>query len=176
MPPVQTIDTQTLGTWLMTGKAVLIDVREPDEFKAGHIPSALSLPLSNLAASIEKLNLPKETHVVFQCLSGKRGENACVMMHNLPLAAERQIYNLEGGIGAWQASGFPVIGAASKMTVFRQVQMIVGGAIALSVVLGFVIATGFFILAGLFGIALVFAGMTGWCGLAMLLEKMPWNR
>ncbi len=176
MTQIQTIDAATLNTWLANGEAVLIDVREPDEFKIGHIPSALSLPLSNLTDALAYLNLPPNTKIVFQCLSGKRGGNACMIVRELPLAENRAVYNLDGGIGAWKSAGLPIVGATAKLSIFRQVQMIVGGLIALFVALGFIVATGFFALAGLFGFALAFAGITGWCGLAMLLEKMPWNK
>ena len=172
----KTIDAETLYTWLSENFAVLIDVREPDEFKAGHIPSALSLPLSMFHSDVSKLNLPKNTRIVFQCLSGKRGGNACQIMEELSQAAGYDIYNLEGGITAWKDANFPVIGAAPELSIFRQVQMIIGGLIALCIGLGFFVATGFFVLAGMFATALVVAGITGWCGLAMLLQKMPWNK
>ncbi len=176
MTQIQTIDAATLSTWLTNGEAVLIDVREADEYKIGHIPAALSLPLSGLADALTYLNLPHNTKIVFQCLSGKRGGNACIIVRELPLGSNRAVYNLDGGIGAWKSAGLPVIGAAGTLSVFRQVQMIVGGLIALFVALGFIVATGFFVLAGIFGFALAFAGITGWCGLALLLEKMPWNK
>lgn len=172
----KTIDAKTLHTWLSENFAILIDVREPDEFKAGHIPQALSLPLSTLHHDIEKLNLPKNTRIVFQCLSGKRGGNACQMIGQSPQIAGNDIYNLEGGINAWKSANFAVVGTAPKLSVFRQVQMIIGGLIAVLIALGFLVATGFFVVAGMVATALAVAGITGWCGLALLLQKMPWNK
>lgn len=71
----------------------------------------------------------------------------------------------------------PVIShSSSKISIFRQVQIIIGGLIALLVILGFAGFASGFIIAGLLGAALFFAGLTGWCGLAMLLSKIPWNK
>lgn len=173
------VDVQTLQTWLSTNEAILIDVREADEFKADHIPSALSLPLSQLNDSLGKFVVPTNAKIVFQCLSGKRSGNACgLALAKLPQGAG--VYTLEGGISSWKAAGNPTVGAAvhaTKFSIFRQVQMIVGSMIALFVLLGFVQSNPvFFGLAGVFGGMLASAGLTGWCGLALLLQKAPWNR
>jgi len=65
---------------------------------------------------------------------------------------------------------------SSGISIFRQVQIIIGGLIAVLVVFGFLGLPFGFIGAGLLGFALFVAGLTGWCGLAMLLSKMPWNK
>ena len=90
-----------------------------------------------------------------------------------------KIINIEGGIQAWKEQGLPVISAETKsagLSIMRQVQIIVGFLVLASVFVGFSGVTNAFILAGIFGGALMFAGLTGWCGLAMLLAKMPWNK
>ncbi|MCD8496956.1 MAG: rhodanese-like domain-containing protein [Alphaproteobacteria bacterium] len=169
---VQTIDAQTAHNWLSAGEAVLIDVREADEFKAGHIPYALSLPLSSLGANLALPVFSGGTKVIFQCQKGKRGEQACVMAGSTPHS-----YNLEGGVENWAASGLPLVGGnTSSLTIFRQVQMIVGFLVFLCTALGLAGIYPAFYVAGLLGFALMSAGITGWCGLAMLLAKMPWNR
>lgn len=58
----------------------------------------------------------------------------------------------------------------------RQVQLIAGGLVLLGVVLGFLVHPGFFALSGFVGAGLMMAGATGWCGMAVLLRTMPWNR
>jgi rhodanese-related sulfurtransferase len=163
---------------LKNGEAVLIDVREPDEFKAEHIGYALSVPLSKFKDDFKKLDLPKNKKILIHCLKGTRGAQACELaigMDDLP----NEVLNIEGGITGWKEDGFSVIGASNSggFSIFRQVQMIVGGAIALLVVLGFAMSCNLaFIFAGIFGAALCFAGLTGFCGLAYLLGKMPWNK
>lgn len=163
---------------LKTGKAVLIDVREPDEFKAEHIAFAYSLPLSAMEKNFESfaLSLSPETHIFMQCLRGARGQQACMRVSALD-RLENPVFNIEGGLTAWKENGLPVIGAGGpKFTIFRQVQMIVGALVALMVMLGFAGITLAFMIAGILGAALFFAGVTGWCGLALLLARMPWNK
>jgi hypothetical protein len=91
-----------------------------------------------------------------------------------------EIYNLEGGIMSWKDAGLPVIGTATEgkavPSIFRQVQMAVGTFVLVAVIAGFSGWTPGFALAGFFGFMLALAGLTGWCGLAMLLARMPWNR
>ena len=171
------ISATQAAAWLASGEAVLIDVREPDEFRAGHVVHALSLPLSALDDCMAQLDIPAERKLIFQCLKGARGEKACVSVRGG--SCKNEVYNLEGGIDAWKAAGFPVVGvdtSAGGLSIFRQVQIIVGGLIAVLVLLGLTGLSVAFVFAGLFGFALFFAGITGWCGLAMLLSKMPWNK
>ena len=164
---------------IKVGEALLIDVREPDEFKAEHIAYALSVPLSSLEGGFQMLNIPEDKIILFQCLKGSRGQMACERIQGLG-SCKNTIINIEGGIEAWKEAGLPVIGASTtttpKLSIMRQVQMIVGFLVMLCVLLGFAGISFAFILAGVFGAALFFAGLTGWCGLAMMLAKMPWNK
>lgn len=169
------ITPQQAFEWLKDGHAVLLDVREPDEFRAQHISYAQSLPLGCLSDAIDSMQMPEGRKIIVQCLSGRRGESACALLTGKNIRHE--IYNIEGGITGWQAAGLPIVGgAAPKFTIFRQVQTIVGALILLMVLLGFWGLTLAFVVAGIFGGALLFAGLTGWCGLAMLLQRMPWNK
>ncbi len=163
--------------WLSSGEAILIDVREPDEFKAEHIAYAISLPLGGVGELSNHLSIPKDRKVIFQCLKGARGQQACDIASGAALSGY-DIYNIEGGIGAWKTHSLPVVGSSSGagFSIFRQVQIIVGLLILSLILLGFTgLAVGF-ILAAILAGALAFAGITGFCGLAMLLNKMPWNR
>lgn len=166
----RSISPQEAARRLAAGEALLIDVREPAEFAASHIPLAVSLPLGGLPELLT--TLPRERTLIFQCQSGMRSAQACA------LAATRgDSVSLDGGIGAWQAAGLPVIGnTGPRLSIFRQVQIIVGAMVALLVAAGFAGLTAAFAVAGIMGVMLAFAGMTGWCGLAMLLRRMPWNR
>ncbi len=162
--------------WIAAGEAVLIDVREPEEFRSEHIASALSLPLSEVGNLTRVLSVPAGRKVVFQCLKGGRGQQACERLV-AEEGSEYPVFNLEGGITAWKAEGLPVVGtAAPRLTIFRQVQIVVGFLVLLSVLAGFFISPAGFVVAGLFGAALAFAGISGWCGMAKLLNLMPWNQ
>ncbi len=170
-----TISAVEAQKWLSSGQAILVDVREPDEFKAGHIAYALSLPLGSFNECMKQLDLQPGSKIVFQCQRGKRGQQACEIAEQA--SAGYAIYNLEGGIDAWKAAGLPVITSASaKISIFRQVQIIIGTLVLLLVFAGFGGHVWGFALAGVLGGALALAGVTGWCGLAMLLSGAPWNR
>lgn len=171
---MKTITAHDAYDLLQSGKAVLIDVREPDEFAQEHIAYATSVPLGTVEQVVSGLKVPDDMNIIMQCMRGKRGEQACCIMG---ACDARPYLNIDGGIEAWKAAGLPVIGASGpKISIFRQVQMIVGTLILALVLLGFAGLTFGFMLAGLFGGALAFAGLTGWCGLAMVLRGMPWNR
>lgn len=167
------VSASELAHWLDQGSAVLVDVRSPEEFRAEHVALALSVPLDRLAAALPAL---AGRRVVFQCQRGVRGASACA------LAGSRngETYNLEGGIEAWKAAGLPVVAAAGEggqaLPLMRQVQIAVGSLVVLMILAGFLIAPAFFALAGLIGGMLALAGITGWCGMALLLQRMPWNR
>ncbi len=60
--------------------------------------------------------------------------------------------------------------------IMRQVQIIVGATVLLAVVLGVLISPWILVVAGLMGAGLLFAGLTGTCGMATVLRYMPWNR
>ncbi len=83
--------------------AVLLDVREPDEWHAGHAPNAVHVPLAALAASIDQLD--KEQPVVAVCRVGGRSERAAAVL----LQRGYDAVNLAGGMQAWNAAGMPVI-------------------------------------------------------------------
>jgi rhodanese-related sulfurtransferase len=170
-----TISAQEAAKMLAAGEAILIDVRDPDEFRAEHIAYATSLPLVNLENLIGHMHIPGDRKLIFQCLKGMRGQQACTRVKSCAIC-KNEIYNLEGGITAWKDAGLPVIGTSSGFPIFRQVQVIVGSVVVLMVVLGFMGLTLGFVIAGILGAALFTAGLTGWCGLAMILTQMPWNK
>ncbi|MBV7388227.1 rhodanese-like domain-containing protein [Pasteurellaceae bacterium TAE3-ERU1] len=171
---MQTVSATTLSQWLDDANVVLIDVREPNEYASAHIPQARSLPLSQLEHSLA--HVPAGRKVVVQCQKGKRGEKGCAIIEqNFP---HIELYNLEGGIEAWQQAGLPLISTSNskKLPIMRQVQLAAGSLVALFSLLSLAGAHGFSVLTLLIGCGLIFAGATGWCGMAILLQKMPWNK
>jgi len=97
------IDAVALHTLIKANQALVIDVREADEFAAGHIPGAINRPLSTFQAS--KLPAANGKTVILNCLGGKRSGqalDACV-------AARAAVdTHLAGGFGAWKSAGLPV--------------------------------------------------------------------
>lgn len=174
----RTVDAHTAAGWLAAGDAVLIDVREPDEFRSEHIAYAASMPPQSVVEQAQKLGLPETRRVIFQCLSGAGAAQVCATVASV--FPGREVYNLDGGIAAWKQAGLPVIrsGAGGKTfpSLFRQVQIAVGALLLIFLALGFAGYMAGFVVATAMAAMLVFAGATGWCGMAMLLARMPWNR
>ena len=102
---VQSIDVHTLHDWIEKDEVLLIDVRETHEHAHTHIPAAKLQPLS----TINGLQLPDAggRKVVVCCASGARS----LMVADRLLATHYGgVYNLDGGIAAWQIAGYPVAG------------------------------------------------------------------
>ena len=84
---------------------------------------------------------------------------------------------MTGGINAWKSAQLPTTeDKRQPLPIMRQVQIVAGTLILTGVVLGYTVNSGLFLLSGFIGAGLLFAGVSGWCGMAMLLSKMPWNR
>ncbi len=172
-PAVTDIDPGTLASWLERGEALLVDVREDFEYAEEHIRGSIHTPLSKLDPATLRARLG-DARPVFQCRSGKR---SAVAAHKYR-SGDEPLFHLAGGIEAWKQAGKPVVKPASgpKIPVMRQVQITAGSLVTLGVALGAFVHPGFLALAAFIGVGLVFAGASGWCGMALLLAKMPWNR
>jgi rhodanese-related sulfurtransferase len=85
---------------------VVIDVREPHEYNAGHVPNATLIPVNSVFARREEL--PKDKKIVFVCQVGQRSALAAELAAAAGLPAE-QLYNLDGGTDAWKKAGEPVV-------------------------------------------------------------------
>jgi hypothetical protein len=87
------------------------------------------------------------------------------------------LFSLKGGIGGWKAAGLAtVVNRGAPIPVMRQVQIVVGAIVLLGSVLAATVSPWFLLLTGFFGLGLLFAGVTGTCGMAAFLGLMPWNR
>lgn len=154
------------------GRAVLVDIREPDEFARSHIKGAQSQPLSVWEKA--HLSVDPDADVIFTCLSGMRTAGAC---DRLAARVTGDAYILDGGLNAWEKAGLPVeTNADAPLEIMRQVQIAAGSLVLIGVLLGFFVAPAWFGLSAFVGAGLTFAGVTGFCGMARLLMLMPWNR
>jgi rhodanese-related sulfurtransferase len=157
---------------LDAGNAVLIDIREADEFARVHIKGAQLQPLSQWEKA--HLTIDPDADVIFTCRSGMRTGGAC---DRLAARVLGDAYVLDGGINAWHSAGLPVeTDADAPLEIMRQVQIAAGSLVLLGVALGFLVAPGWFALSGFVGAGLTFAGATGFCGMARVLMLAPWNR
>jgi rhodanese-related sulfurtransferase len=98
---IKTVDAATLQAWMAEGRAVVVDVREAEEWRGGHIPGAVSLPLS----AFDPAKVPAEAgkHLVFHCQLGRRCGPASEMMVRAGYKGE--INRLAGGFKSWREAG-----------------------------------------------------------------------
>lgn len=82
----------------------LIDVREPSEFKGGHLPGALNIPLGQIAARTDEI--PQDKPVVLVCATGNRSGMAA---RTLTKAGYENVYNLQGGTMTWHRRGHKIV-------------------------------------------------------------------
>ncbi len=167
------VSPEQLESWIASGEAVLVDVREGFEHEAERIAQSRHFPLSTFDPDKVR-QACADKRVVFHCRSGKRSADACERF-----AQEgSETYHLQGGIEAWKASGRATERSASapRIDVMRQVQMTAGSLVLLGIILGMYVSPWLLWLSAFVGAGLIFAGATGWCGMAMILSRMPWNR
>jgi len=169
--PVREVDAPTLKSWLERGDAVLVDVREENEFARESIPGSTLVPLSKFdPAKVPAANGKK---LVVHCLSGKRSANVQGQLAKAGIDA----INFTGGIAGWKAAGYPIReNKSAPLPMMRQVQIAAGSLVLTGAVLGTFAHPGFYGLSAFVGAGLIFAGITGWCGMASVLSLLPYNR
>ena len=152
--------------------AVLIDIREPDEFLREHVAGAVHAPLSSFDTASPRL--PDGREIIYTCRTGNRTGVNCT---RLAARAPGEAFVLDGGLEAWKAAGLATHKDASRpIELMRQVQMTAGGLILIGAALGLLVHPAFWGLSAFVGAGLFVAGATGFCGMARLLAVMPWNR
>ena len=104
-PVSDNVSPQEAAKMLTDKKAIIIDVREDNEWNLQHIPDALHIPLGQLKARMTELEPYKASPIITQCHSGRRSKEALVV---LKLAGFSTAYNLNGGIVSWTKAGLKV--------------------------------------------------------------------
>ena len=85
--------------------AVILDVREATEYSGGRIANAKQIPLSQLALKLKDLEKFKEKPIIVACRAGLRSAGACKLLKQ---NAFNQVYQLKGGLTAWQQANLPL--------------------------------------------------------------------
>ncbi len=85
--------------------AMVIDVREQQEWSGGHLPGARHIPLGDLQKYLKDMEQHHDRHVICQCASGMRSARAAATLRK---AGFERVYSLRGGIHAWKDAGLPV--------------------------------------------------------------------
>lgn len=170
--PSPTISVSELCQLLSSEDCQLIDVREPIEHAESHVAGARLIPLGQIEARAAEIDRTKP--VVVMCQAGKRGQAASEKLQQLGFP---EVRNLEGGMLAWKAAGKPCAAGEKKVfPLMRQVQIVIGAFVLGGSLLTLYVDPRWVYLPMFFGAGLIFAGTTGFCGLAILMAKMPWNR
>ncbi|GDY13388.1 sulfurtransferase [Planctomycetota bacterium] len=172
-----TIDPAAVQSARSRGEAcLLIDVRTPGEFAAVHAVGVESMPLDRLdpqAVRSRREAFGADCPVYVLCRSGGRATKA---VEQLTAAGLTSCIVVAGGTDAWIAAGLPVERGRGVISLERQVRIAAGSLVVIGVTLGLTVHPGAFALAGFVGAGLVFAGITDWCGMGLLMAKMPWNQ
>lgn len=171
----RTIDGKQLFAMLQADKTGdLIDVRTPSEFREIHAEGARNIPMERLnpielVASRQGSSEP----IYLLCRSGSRAKQVAEKLLDVGFI---NAVVVEGGTLAWEQAGLPVARGKKTISLERQVRITAGSLVLLGAALALFIHPYFIGLSAFVGGGLLFAGITDWCGMAMLLARMPWNQ
>jgi len=162
----------------METQQLIIDVREADEFKREKVPGSLHLPLSQLDLIAPGILTPlKNCSITIMCRSGGRATMAYEKLKAMQLIDPSRTEVFKGGILEWKKQGKPTEGKATRvLPIMRQVQLGAGLLTLAGALLTIFVSPSWIYLPLFIGTGLTVAGATGFCGMALLLQKMPWNQ
>jgi rhodanese-related sulfurtransferase len=154
-----------------SNSSLLVDVRSGTEFASGHIPRAVNIPMDQIEARLDDLN--RDLPIVLICQAGKRARMTAALIE----PCQRQIMVLDGGTKAWIEAGLPVVASVkTRWSLERQVRLGAGLLVLTGAILALTVNPLWVLLCGFAGLGLTFAGLTDICAMAVILEKMPWNK
>lgn len=172
MTQTKTIPVQTLSDRRAKGdRPQIIDVRSPIEFDSGHLPGAINIPMEAMSSRIGDLDLSAPTVLV--CQSGTRAGVVCESIgHQF-----QDVAVLEGGTKGWINEGGDVVRTTrSGLSLMAQSLLGAGAMNAIGVLLAVLVNPAWIGISAFVSVGLMVAGSTGFCLMATILAKMPWNR
>ena len=153
------------------GEIHLVDVREQLEFAGGRVSGASLIPLGALDERHSELDHTKPIYVM--CRTGRRSAEAQKKLRALGFT---NVINVAGGIEAWKKEHLPVErDEFAPWSIERQVRFTAGVLVFTGVLLSLFVHPYFVALSGLIGFGLAFTATIDWCGMGLLIAKMPWN-
>lgn len=169
---MKTLHPNDIHNLLKEAGAKALDVRTPVEFEEKHIAGSHHIPVDELTSQCNQLDPSQKYYLV--CQSGKRAEKAHQILAEKGFG---DLTILKGGVSAWEQAGLPLNRTERKtLPLMRQVQLAIGLGVLTFSLLAYFVNPAFAFGSAFFGAGLTMAGSTGWCGLALLLAKMPWNK
>lgn len=162
----------SLSNKLSSGGVTLIDVREWAEFAGGRVRGARLIPLAQISERSADIDRTSEVHLI--CRTGRRSAEAATRLESLGF---ENVVNVAGGFEAWKKENLPFDrDEKAPWSIERQVRFTAGLLVLIGVVLSLLVHPYLIALSGLMGFGLVFSAAIDWCGMGILLSKMPWNR
>lgn len=152
---------------------VVLDVRSPAEFASEHIPGSFNVPLDQLPEHAAHLRDTLAKPVVLVCRSGVRAQQA---EQALMARGCTSLHILDGGVGAWEAAGRPLVRGKQKWSMERQVRGVAGALVLAGALGGLFVAPPIGWLAAGVGGGLLFSAASNTCGMARVLALLPYNR
>ncbi len=155
------------------GELVIVDVRTEVEYASAHADGAEHVPLDRFDPHDVLRRFGSKAAIACICKSGMRGGKAAKLLVDAGAAG---VVNVAGGTQAWEAAGLPVERQSRVIPIERQVLIGAGSLVTAGVLLAYFVHPAFVILSLFVGCGLMFAGITGFCGMALVLARMPWNK
>jgi rhodanese-related sulfurtransferase len=152
--PLKTIRANQLKQLIQADQVILIDVREPEEYAAEHIPGAILMPLSQFEPAQVPVASDKQT--MLYCRSGNRSGKAA---QKLLAAGWREVTHLGRGIGDWKEAGYDVVSSVVPVQALWPGAAIVAGLLILvGTLLGALVSSWFLTVNGLVAVGLLLVG------------------
>jgi rhodanese-related sulfurtransferase len=164
---MKTVSPKQAANW--NGR--FIDVRNYDEYLAERLDCAECIPLDRVLT--EAADWDREEAILCLCKSGARARKAAEQLEQVGF---KNVSVVEGGLDAGKKEGLLVIRQKKHIPLFRQVFIGAGLFVLLGLVLATFVDPRWIILDWFVACSMVIAGITGYCPMAMLLDKMPWNK
>lgn len=173
MAEIKYINSQELQKLYDNPNLIIYDIREADEYRREHIVGAKNTPLSNF--NLDQINeVSPNSSIVFHCQSGNRTKMNEAKFKDLPC---KEVFILKDGITEWKNLGCATaVDNNAPLPIMRQVQITAGSLVVFGVILSFIISPYFALLSAFVGAGLIFAGISGFCGMANLLMLLPYNK
>lgn len=177
------ISPSSLSELLEKKDVYLVDVREPSEYRREHIAGAVLAPLGDINPdTILTAASAAGSNVCVVCAAGGRSASAAKILQDALAKCggaygEVRVHDLVGGMSAWRGNDMPVIeDKAAPLPIIRQVHLIASTLIIAGSVLSRVYSPKFIALPIFVGCGLFLSGSTGFCGMALILKHLPYNK
>lgn len=168
---MKTISSQDFFKQRDLSHDVILDVRGSDEFVMSHLPQSINIPLEKVEQGA--VDIPHDKKIYLLCQTGTRAARARDILVSRGYS---HVVCVEGGMNECAQIPGKVVVLSKVMPLMRQVQVAAGTLILIGLGLSHWVSKEFILITLFVGVGLVFAGLTGYCGMAVLLSKMPWNK